>query len=42
MSAAGDSGKPKMSSQMEAVMRVMTGKEERTIAEKLADSNRPT
>jgi hypothetical protein len=32
----------KMSSQMEAVMRVMMGKEERTIAEKLADSNRPT
>lgn len=27
---------------MEAVMRLMTGKEERTIAEKFADSNRPT
>lgn len=33
---------PKMSAQMEAVVRLMTGKEERTIAEKLADSNRPT
>jgi len=33
---------PKTSSQMEAVMRLMTGKEERTIAEKFADSNRPT
>ena len=32
----------KMSSQMQAVMRLMTGKEERTIAEKIADSNRPT
>eukprot|EP00536_Pseudo-nitzschia_multiseries_P003574 jgi/Psemu1/284494/fgenesh1_pg.56_\ len=31
-----------MSSQMQAVMRVMTGQGERTIAEKLADSNRPT
>lgn len=31
-----------MSSQMEAVVRLMTGKEERTIAEKLADANRPT
>ena len=30
------------SSQMEAVMRVMAGMEERTIAEKLADPNRPT
>ena len=30
------------SAQMEAVMRIMTGKEERSIAEKLADSNRPT
>ena len=34
--------KPKVSSQMAAVMRIMTGKEERTISEKLADSNRPT
>ena len=33
---------PKVSAQMAAVMRVMAGKEERTIAEKLADSNRPT
>lgn len=32
----------RMSSQMEAVVRLMTGREERTIAEKLADSNRPT
>ena len=31
-----------MSSQMQAVVRLMTGKEERTIAEKIADSNRPT
>ena len=30
------------SSQMEAVLRVMAGMEERTIAEKLADPNRPT
>ena len=27
---------------MEAVLRLMTGKEERTIAEKFADANRPT
>lgn len=33
---------PRMSSQMQAVMRVLTGQEERTIAQKLADSNRPT
>ena len=33
---------PAMSSQMQAVMRVMTGQAERTIAQKLADSNRPT
>ena len=32
----------KMSAQMEAVVRLMAGKEERTIAQKLADSNRPT
>jgi hypothetical protein len=31
-----------MSSQMEAVVRLISGREERTIAEKLADSNRPT
>lgn len=31
-----------VSAQMAAVMRVMTGQGERTIAEKLADSNRPT
>mmetsp|Transcript_6365 Transcript_6365/g.9377 ORF Transcript_6365/g.9377 Transcript_6365/m.9377 type:complete len:188 (+) Transcript_6365:136-699(+) len=36
------SAPPKVSSQMEAVMRVMMGKEERTIAEKMADANRPT
>ena len=30
------------SAQLDAVMRLMTGREERTIAEKLADSNRPT
>lgn len=35
-------GQPKVSSQMAAVMRVMAGMEERTIAQKLADSNRPT
>lgn len=35
-------GTTKMSSQMQAVVRLMTGKEERTIAEKIADSNRPT
>ena len=33
---------PKVSSQMAAVMRLMAGMEERTIAQKLADSNRPT
>jgi len=33
---------PKMSAQMEAVVRLMAGVEERTIAQKLADSNRPT
>ena len=32
----------RMSSQMEAIVRLMTGKEERTIAEKMADANRPT
>jgi hypothetical protein len=32
----------RMSSQMEAVVRLLSGKEERTIAQKLADSNRPT
>lgn len=34
-------GSTKMTSQMQAVMRLMTGKE-RTIAEKIADCNRPT
>jgi hypothetical protein len=33
---------PVVSAQMDAVMRLMTGREERTIAEKLADTNRPT
>jgi len=32
----------KISSQMDAVIRLMTGQETRTIADKLADSNRPT
>jgi hypothetical protein len=32
----------RMSSQMQAVVRLLAGQEERTIAEKLADSNRPT
>lgn len=32
----------RMSSNMQAVMRLMTGKEERTIAEKMADANRPS
>mmetsp|Transcript_18957 Transcript_18957/g.43204 ORF Transcript_18957/g.43204 Transcript_18957/m.43204 type:complete len:225 (-) Transcript_18957:340-1014(-) len=31
-----------MSSSMDAVMRLMTGREDRTLAQKLADSNRPT
>ena len=31
-----------MSSQMQAVVRLLSGQEERTIAQKLADSNRPT
>jgi hypothetical protein len=36
-------GKPaRMSSQMQAVVRLLAGQEERTIAQKLADSNRPT
>jgi hypothetical protein len=42
MTDKADGATPRMSSQMEAVMRLMTGKEERTIAEKMADSNRPT
>lgn len=38
-----DARKPAQpSAQMDAVLRLMTGKEERTIAEKFADSNRPT
>jgi hypothetical protein len=32
----------KMSSQMQAVVRLLAGQEERTLSEKLADSNRPT
>ena len=36
------SDKPKMSAQMDAVMRLMTGQESRTIADKISDSNRPT
>ena len=32
----------KTSSQMDAVMRIMTGQGERTVAQKLADANRPT
>lgn len=32
----------KTSSQMDAVMRIMTGQGERTVAQKLADTNRPT
>lgn len=35
-------GGARMSSNMEAVVRLMTGREERTIKEKLADANRPT
>jgi len=42
MSDKASAAPPKVSSQMEAVMRVMMGKEERTIAEKMADANRPT
>jgi len=41
-SSSGLVGSGKVSSQMDAVIRLMTGQEERTIAEKLADSNRPT
>ncbi|KAL3942784.1 MAG: hypothetical protein SGBAC_003096 [Bacillariaceae sp.] len=32
----------RMSSQMQAVVRLLAGQEERTLAQKLADSNRPT
>lgn len=32
----------KVSAQMQAVVRLMSGQEERTIAQKLSDSNRPT
>jgi hypothetical protein len=40
---AGAAGPPRVqSSQMQAVMRLMTGQEERTLAQKLADPNRPT
>ena len=41
-SGAAPAAQPKVSSQMAAVMRLMAGMEERTIAQKLADSNRPT
>lgn len=41
-SGAAPVAQPKVSSQMAAVMRLMAGMEERTIAQKLADSNRPT
>ena len=37
-----DSNSQRMSSQMQAVVRLLAGQEERTIAQKLADSNRPT
>ena len=40
--AAAAAAAAKPSAQMTAVMRVMAGMQERTIAEKLADSNRPT
>lgn len=39
---SGEQNQPKVSAQMAAVMRVMAGQGERTIAEKLADANRPT
>jgi hypothetical protein len=39
---ANSTSNARMSSQMQAVVRLMTGREERTIQEKLADSNRPT
>mmetsp|Transcript_18388 Transcript_18388/g.45580 ORF Transcript_18388/g.45580 Transcript_18388/m.45580 type:complete len:198 (+) Transcript_18388:141-734(+) len=47
MSKANDDKQPaanpqRMSSQMQAVVRLLAGQEERTIAQKLADSNRPT
>jgi hypothetical protein len=38
----GDGKATRMSSQMQAVVRLLSGQEERTIAQKLADSNRPT
>lgn len=40
--ASGDGKPAPMSSQMQAVVRLLAGQEERTIAQKLADSNRPT
>ena len=43
--ASASAGPPRaapLSSQMQAVMRVLTGQEERTLAQKLADPNRPT
>lgn len=42
LTAAAAAAPVPMSSEMQAVLRLMAGKEERTIAEKLADSNRPT
>lgn len=41
-SAAAAPAPAKISAQMQAVVRLMSGQEERTIAQKLADSNRPT
>ena len=32
----------KTSAQMDAVMRIMTGQGDRTVAQKIADTNRPT
>ena len=41
-SSAGGAPAAASSSQMTAVMRLMNGMQERTIAEKMADANRPT
>ena len=40
--AATENNQPRVSSQMDAVIRLMSGQESRTIADKMADSNRPT
>jgi len=40
--AATENNPPRVSSQMDAVIRLMSGQESRTIADKMADSNRPT